>query len=393
MPGRGLAPSMVLFLCLFAAQSAILVLSPILPEVAAEFGVTTSTAAQLRSVSGVTAGLVALVVAARGGRFALARLLNVGLLLLGLGSAASAVAPSFPILLMAQIPLGLGLALVLSGGLAAADVWARPGEGAKVLSWALVGQPVAWIVGQPLVGVIASADWRWTWVAVPLAAAVVALAATALRRGTDTGGGLEACDPAGLWRLPDVKRWIFGELAAFSAWAGILVFAGAFFIETYGAGVGRTGLILGAVAAAYVPGNFLGRRLLEGGPGRRPLVFSASALTVGSIALGGVQVGLGYSVVILACLGFLAGMRTIAGASVGLRLAEERRLASMSVRTSTLQFGYLVGTIVGGVVLPVWGYAGVWFVYAALFASAAAVHARRFPTPSPGVAGQPAGEG
>lgn len=393
MPGRGLAPSAVLFLCLFAAQSAILVLSPILPEVASEFGVTTSTAAQLRAVSGVTAGLVALVVAARGGRFPLSRLLNVGLLLLGLGSAASAVAPSFPVLLIAQVPLGLGLALVLSSGLAAADVWARPGEAAKVLSWALIGQPVAWIVGQPVVGAIASVDWRWTWVAVPLVSAILALVATALRRGSATEGGLEACDPAGLWRLPDVKHWIFGELAAFSAWAGILVFAGAFFIETYSADVGRTGLILGAVAAAYVPGNFLGRRLLQRGPGRRPLVISAFALTVGSLALAGVQTGLGYSVIILACLGFLAGMRTIAGASVGLRLADGRRLASMSVRTSTLQFGYLVGTIVGGVVLPLWGYAGVWLVYGALFACAGAVHVRRLPAMSPDVATQQAGEG
>ena len=41
-------PSTVLFLCLFTSQAALLVLSPILPEVAREFGVSTATAGQLR---------------------------------------------------------------------------------------------------------------------------------------------------------------------------------------------------------------------------------------------------------------------------------------------------------------------------------------------------------
>ncbi len=378
IPDRGLSPSVVLFSSLFAAQAAILVLSPILPQVAAEFGVTTSTAAQLRAVSGVTAGLVALLVAARGGRFPLIRLLNGGLALLAIGALGSAVASTFLILLLAQVPVGVGLALVLSSGLAAADAWSEPGEGAKTLSWALVGQPVAWIVGQPVVGAVASVDWRWTWVAVPLASTLVALVAVAMRRAS-ASGGLEECDPVGLTRLPQVKRWMLGELMAFSAWAGTLVFAGAFFIETYDPSVGATGVILGVVAAVYVPGNFLGRRLLQGGSGRAVLLFAALSLAVGAVALAGLQAGLVYSVVILSVLGFLAGMRTIAGAAEGLRLADGRRLASMSVRTSTLQFGYLIGTLVGGLVLPIWGYAGVWLVYAALFAGAGIVHMRRQP--------------
>ena len=49
----------------------------------------------------------------------------------------------------AQSVIGLGLAMVLSGGLAASESWAADGESARVLSWALIGQPVAWIVGQP----------------------------------------------------------------------------------------------------------------------------------------------------------------------------------------------------------------------------------------------------
>ena len=56
-------PSLVLFLCLFTSQAALLVLSPVLPEIAHEFGVSTATAGQLRAISGLAGGLVAVLVA------------------------------------------------------------------------------------------------------------------------------------------------------------------------------------------------------------------------------------------------------------------------------------------------------------------------------------------
>lgn len=372
---RGLAPGAVLFACLLAAQAAILVLSPILPQVAAEFDVSTSAAAQLRSVSGITAGVVAVILAARGGRVRLTSLLQLGLLLLGAGSLASALAPGFSFLLGAQVVIGIGLALVLSGAMAASEAWARRGESARVLSWALIGGPCAWIVGQPLVGAVAAENWRWAWIAVPLLSSLVALGAVAGRGGGTPEGALE-CDPAGLWRLPGVRSWALGELAAFSAWAGTLVFAGAFFIDAYGASVRLTGMVLGLVAAAYLPGNFLGRRWLRRGPASLLVGFPVlSALVVA--VLGGIRQGVVFSTLVLAGLAFLAGGRTIAGAAFGLQLAEGRRLAAMSVRTAALQFGYLFGTVIGGIVLPGWGYAGVGWAFAVLFVVAGAVHAPR----------------
>ena len=59
----------MLFLCLFASQAGMLVLSPILPDIAREFGVSTAAAGQLRAISGATGGLVAIALAvSRGGR-------------------------------------------------------------------------------------------------------------------------------------------------------------------------------------------------------------------------------------------------------------------------------------------------------------------------------------
>ena len=56
-------PSLVLFVCLFASQAGLLVLSPMLPDVAREFGVSTATAGQLRAMSGATGGVTAILLA------------------------------------------------------------------------------------------------------------------------------------------------------------------------------------------------------------------------------------------------------------------------------------------------------------------------------------------
>lgn len=364
----GVSPSVILFSCLFAAQAAILVVSPILPQVAAAFGVSTAAAAQLRSVSGITAGVAALLLVSRGDRFSLTLLLNLGLSLLAVGSLASAIAPSFALLMAAQVAIGLGLALVLSGGLAASEAWAASGESARLLSWALIGQPVAWIVGQPIVGVVAGRDWRWAWIAVPFVASIGALLAI-LRRDRATPVGGRECDPLNLWRLPGVRSWALGELLAFSAWAGTLVYAGAFFISSYGASVGLTGAVLGLGAAAYLPGNFLGRRMLRAGP--TPVLVATSIAAAAAVAIfGSARAGLVFSAFMFALLGFIAAGRTIAGAALGLELGRGRRLAAMSVRTAMLQFGYLLGTLIGGAALSLWGYGGLAWTFAILFAAA-----------------------
>ncbi|MGZ4132562.1 MAG: hypothetical protein ACXVWF_05920, partial [Actinomycetota bacterium] len=80
-PERGwFAIASALFLCMFAAQASVLVLSPVLTDVAREFGISTAVAGQLRSLSGVAAGVVALFATRLAGWFGLGRLLRGGVL-------------------------------------------------------------------------------------------------------------------------------------------------------------------------------------------------------------------------------------------------------------------------------------------------------------------------
>lgn len=369
---RGLNVGYVLFAALFAAQASILILSPTLPQIADEFRVSTAAAAQLRSVAGVTAALVALVLSVTGDRFRLGRLLAGGLALIGVGTMLSAIAPAFPLLLGAHVINGLGLAAVLSGALAASETWARAGESARVLSWALIGQPVAWIAGQPIVGLLSARSWRLAWVVVGSGSALLALWALAIRDRT-VGDDGQRCDPHGLWRQPGVKRWAIGELLAFTAWSGVLVYSGAVFIEAYDLGVVTTGLLLGIVAAFYLPGNFMGRRWLA--DRSRWLLFAFPLISsVAAVLFVSAQVKLVPAFVAFSIAAFLAGGRTIAGAATGLQVAGGRRLAAMSLRTAAAQCGYLLGAAVGGTLLSTWGFPGVGWGMGVLFAIAGLVH-------------------
>jgi hypothetical protein len=67
--------SAILFLCLFAGQAGLIALSPVLVEVASNLGVSTAAAGQLRTISGLAAGLTALCLAAVSRRLQLRQLL------------------------------------------------------------------------------------------------------------------------------------------------------------------------------------------------------------------------------------------------------------------------------------------------------------------------------
>jgi predicted MFS family arabinose efflux permease len=365
----------ILFLCLFAAQSGLIALSPVLVQVAEDLGVSTATAGQLRTVAGLVAGVTALGIAAVGRRVGLRHLLVGGAILLAGASLASAVAPSFVTLALAQLAVGVAVAVLVTAATAAAAEWAPPEERPRVLSWALTGPPAAWIVGMPTIGLVGEASWRYAWVALPLVAAVAA--ALAARRGPrtpprETGhGGIAAA-------LADsaVRRWALGELLANSAWIGVLVYSGALFIECYDTSTTATGIVLAVAAAAFVAGNLTFRRFAGGD--LRPLLIGLSlGMAVVVPLLGAVRPAASVSAVFLAVAAFLGGGRTLLGSAFGLSTVPERRVAVMAARAAANQFGYFVGSAVGGIALATSGYGGLGLVLGLLFVAAAASLARR----------------
>ena len=370
-----------LLVALAASQAALIVLNPVLPEIADDLGVSVATAGQLRTVSGLVAGATALATGLLAASVGLRELLGAGLAVLALGSLLSAVAPGFTVLAIAQALVGAGIGISYSGAVAAVAEWAEEAERSRVLSVVLLGPPLSWVVGMPIVGLVGERSWRLAWVVVPLAISVVACLLLARRPSTPPAA--TRADLRAVLREPGVARWSAGELLAFSAWAGTLVFAGAFFVESYDLSIAATGVVLGFGALAYLPGNLLFRRWVDEHD-RILLVALALGAACTVVVLDTVRVSVWVSIALFAVLSFLAGGRTLAGGSRSLHLAPELRLGVTGVRTAALQLGYFVGSAVGGVALGARGYTGLGVALGALFVAASVPHlTSSAPDPTP----------
>ena len=360
-----------LLAALAASQSALVVLNPLLPDVARDLDVSVATAGQLRTLSGLAAGVAALAVGLLATRFGLRELLLGAIATLAVGSVLSAASTEFAMLAAAQMLAGLGIGISYSAAIAATAEWSTDANRSRVLALALLGPPLAWILGMPLVGLVGEVSWRLAWLLLPLAMAVVSVVLLVQRGSTPP-----ARDRAGLRSVltyPGVARWSVGELLAFSGWAGALVYVGALLVESYDLSIAATGLALGFGALVYVPGNLLFRRWVDA-HGRLLLISLALSAAATVALLGSLRSSLGLSLALFATLCFIAGGRTLAGSARGLGLAPELRLGVTGVRTAAIQSGYFVGAAVGGVALAVGGYSALGLAFAALFVGAAIPH-------------------
>lgn len=362
--------SAVLFLCLFAGQAAAIALSPVLTEVAQDMSVSTAVAGQLRTIAGLVAGVTALSLGRVGRRVGLGRQLLGGALLLAVGSLGSAAAPDLAVLALLQVPLGAGIAIMTTAGTLAAAEWVEPDRRSHVLSWALIGQPAAWIVGMPLIGFVGGHNWRYSWLTMPLVAALLAAAAVRGRDDPPSTGAVQA-------RLRPVladatlTRWLAAELLANSAWAGMLVYAGGLLVESYGATTAVASIVLAFGASAYVAGNLTFRRATER-DARSTLVVLSLVLAAVCVLFGAFRTSLVVSGVLFSVAGFAAGGRTLVSSAFGLRSPAEFRTASMSIRAATMQLGYFAGSFAAGTALAFGGYPALGVTVGVGFAGAAA---------------------
>lgn len=358
-------PSFVLFLALFASQAGVLVMSPILSDVAADFDVSIAAAGQLRILAAPLAAAVALGAGKALVRFSPRALLGVGSALLAFGSVASAAAPTFELLALAQVPMWAGIATLIAAGVAAAAAWSEPEHRTRVVAHALAGPPAAWIAGMPVIGLVAEIHWRLAFLALPLPAALLAGLVVA-GRPRDTALAGRGTSLRGLLRLSEARRWSLGELFANSAWAGTLVFSGALLTEQYGLSTAAAGVALGGVAVAYLVANQVAARGMRGGV-RRTMVAGSAAAAISVALLWGLTPGVVVTLVLFSISAALAATRTVAGTVFGFTVAGDLGREVGVVRAVTTQLGYLIGSLVGGAALALAGFVGLGVAFGGLF--------------------------
>ena len=350
-----------LVLATVATQAAIVVLAPLVVEIGRSFGASVSAVGLARSVLAAAAVAVSLAIGPLIDRVGVRPLILWGAALAVAGAGLTAAAPSLALFYAAHAFSGAGVACLLSAGFAGVAAYFPPRHAAWAMGYVVGAQSIAWIAGNPVIGLLAEAgSWRLAYL-VPAAIAVLALLAGLAipARGAGAAGG-ERTVAGGLGAVfgdRSARRWATAELVAYSAWTAELTYAGAFYIESYGVGESTVGLLLAAGSLVFLVASLNTERLTDRFP-RRPLIALAGlGMGVLLVPLLSVTPSVAFTLGVFCVMAMCAAVRSTGASALGLAQLPEQPGAMMGARTASAQLGYMVGAAAGGLVLALSDFA------------------------------------
>jgi predicted MFS family arabinose efflux permease len=373
--GRALLP---LVLATVATQSSIVVLAPIMVDIGRDLDASLSEVGLARSVLAATAVAVSLAIGPLIDRTGVRPLLLAGALCAFAGAGLTAASPSLLPFYAAHVVTGMGVACLLSAGFAGVPAYFGQEQAAWAVGWVVGAQSVAWIAGNPVIGLLAEGgSWRLAYL-VPAATAGMALAAALLaprgRRSADAGGAGDGL--AAVFRDPSARRWSAAELVAYSAWTAELTYAGAFYIESYGVDESEVGFLLSVGSIVFLVVSTNTARLTERIP--RKALIVVSGLLMGAILVPVLNLtpSVWFTLGLFCAMAMFAALRSTAASALGLAQLPGRPGAMMGARTASSQLGYMIGAAAGGGVLALADFGALGFVLFAGMAISALLIAR-----------------
>ena len=340
----------------FAVGMGAFVVIGVLSPVASDFAVSKAEAGWLMTTYAIVYAVASPVLAATTGRMDRARVLVTGLVVLALGAALAALAPSYAVLLVARTLMAAGGALITPVAMAVGAASVEPPQRGKALATIYTGFTLAQVLGIPAGAWLGYAfGWRWAF---GILAGFALIAAAVLYRQV----------PRGLAAAPNSLK-ILGSLlaAARPMWAvmfTVFFLSALFVLYTYIApflearhGLGRTGVtaMLLVFGLAGVLGNAIGGFLTD----RIGSVRTLAALCVAQIVL---MPFLTLTYLPLIATGVAIALWSLSSWSV--HVPQQARLAALdpqhapvllALHAGGLYVGGSVGSAIGGLALERWG--------------------------------------
>jgi DHA1 family inner membrane transport protein len=361
----------------FATVTMELIPTGLLPEIAADLRVSPSAAGSLVAVWAVTLAASSLLLVRATRRLPRQRVIAVAVLVCGLGTLASAAAPTLAVAVGARLVGAAAHGLVWALLVPHAASLVPPERLGRAVSIVLAGPTAATVLGVPLATALGGVlGWRATFAmlaVLTLPPAWILLTGRAEERPAASGAG------GAWWRDPSMAV----VLRAAGATAALL--AGHFAAATYvavlvtdaahlpGSAVPWVLLVFGA---AGVAGLAVAGRLSDRRPeAALPMTAVAFAAGLAALALLGVHPVL--ALVVVALWGFLVGLLPpVFQTRVARIAAPEVRDVAGAVAITALNVGIAGGAVLGGVVLAGSGTSGLVVTSAALAAAGAAALVR-----------------
>ncbi|HYI16571.1 MAG TPA: MFS transporter [Thermomicrobiales bacterium] len=352
-------------LCLPASLAVLnaLALSPFLSEIARDLNTSVAVLGQALTVTGLLGATFGLIIGPAAERIGYRRLMLCGLLALIVCDLGTAVAPSFPAILLAQLVGGFSAATITP--MAYSIIGTRTeGEGRRrAIATIYAASSAGNIIGFPVLSTIGDAySWRWSFVAVAVAAAFgLVLAAFELPRDQPSEHSplrystiLATYRP--LVRHERMRLIYAAQFLRGVAWTGFLTYLGAFATDELDASVQLAGFFWLMISPGFMVGS-----LLVGGRLRRVNPRGAFALTTTTMgALIGLtlitQPPIPVTFLLLFAIALFGGIAEVAAAGIVSSETPAPQGATMSLHSSVLRFGTATGALVGGGLLALGGF-------------------------------------
>ncbi|CAB3646171.1 MFS transporter [Achromobacter dolens] len=363
-----LLPAGFLALGTFAIGTEGFMIAPLLPVMAKDFALPVPTIALLVIVFTLVLALSSPVTTVVTGRMARKQVLLIAMALFAIGNVVAALSSSFTVLIAARVLMAIAAGLYVPAANGLAGVIVPPTMRGRALAIVSGGQTLAIALGLPLGGLIGHAfGWRATFMLVG-AMSLVAIAGIFTGIDRDAGQGIAVASlrervsvvaQRSVLRLLAVSLfWSIGAFAAYPYIAEYLSAVLAFGPLEITASVSLWGL---CAAAGVMTGGVLNDRFGAGTVVRGSLVLLALsflALAVATVLPPGVSLGLVMSAV--AVWGFTvwsffpAQMARLIGAGV-----PSQAPVALALNTSTMYFGFSIGSALGATVL---GAGAIWAI-------------------------------
>ncbi|MEU0024364.1 MFS transporter [Streptomyces sp. NPDC006335] len=354
----------------------------LLPQVASSFAVSEAAAGRLISGYAVSVAIGAIVLTAATARLPRKHVLVGLLVLFVLGNLLSAIAPSYPVMLLGRIVAALchgsffGIGSLVARGLVA------PERTSRAVAVMFAGLTVANVLGVPFGALVGE---RWGWRAAFWAVTAVGLLALAgiIACVPSRAGGAPGTGPApptalraqvGAFRSGQVWLTLAATALGYGGMFGAFSYIAYTFTEVGGFSSADVAWLLMVYGVGLVVGNLLGGRAADHDRDRA-LVLALSGLTV-TLAVFGLLAGSATASVVLV---FLMGVFGFAGVP-GLitRVTDYARGAALAAgaNVSASNIGNALGAWAGGLAITAGlGYRAPLYVGAVMVLTAVAVMA------------------
>jgi predicted MFS family arabinose efflux permease len=372
--------ALLVTLCLTSALSVLnaLALSPFLAKIAPELGTSVALLGQALMASALVGASLGLVIGPSAEWLGYRSLLLAGLVALIICNLGTAVAPSFGMLVLAQLLGGVSAATISPMAFAIAGLRYHGDERRKVISRMFASASGASIIGFPVLTFVGShASWRWSFVVLALTALVgLGLAIVTLpRHGESPAEPLRIKAVLSVYRpliaYPPVALVYGAQFLRGVTWTGMLAYIGAFLVDELGRSVQAAGLIWLVLGPGFLVGSLLVSGWLRRFNPRRTFMLTAPLMGLLVALVFLLQPPLVTVWALLLGAAFFGGIAEVTAVTIMAAETPTSQGATMALNSSATRFGTACGALVGGALLATGGYValGIGFPIIALAAA------------------------